>query len=157
MKKLDKTVKNESIYIALWVVILSLLMESVFLIISRWDFTVILGNLLGAAAAILNFFLLGLTVQNVANKDDQDRAKTTMKFSQVFRLLALAIVIILAIIFKNVFNLWATIIPLIFPRIAIAFRPLFNKKMDGDFMLKNKDDNKVENENSNDESEVDNK
>ena len=64
MKKTDPTVKKETIYIAVWTVILSVFIHSVFLILKRWDLTVLYGNLLGIFLAVLNFFLLGRTVQS---------------------------------------------------------------------------------------------
>ena len=61
MKKIDSVVLRETGYIALWVLIFSVLMEAVFLVTGYFDYTVPLGNLLGAAATVLNFFLMGLT------------------------------------------------------------------------------------------------
>ena len=84
MKRIDPTVLKETKYIAIWVIIFSVLMEAVFLIIGRWDYTVILGNLLGAVAAVLNFFLMGLTVQNALGKDEKG-AKNTVRVSQIYR------------------------------------------------------------------------
>lgn len=51
--KIDAIVRRETIYIAVWVGILSLLMEAVFLIIGKWDYTVLLGNLLSGAVVQL--------------------------------------------------------------------------------------------------------
>ena len=44
-KKVDPTVKTETRFIALVVLILMILMEAVFLIIGQWDITVLLGGL----------------------------------------------------------------------------------------------------------------
>ena len=49
MKRIDQTVLTETGYIAVWEVIFSVLMQAVFLIAGIWDYTVLLGNLLGAA------------------------------------------------------------------------------------------------------------
>lgn len=68
MKKIDEAVLKETKFIAVSVLILSALMEAVFLIIGKWDITVLFGNLLGGGFAILNFFLMGLTVQNAVTK-----------------------------------------------------------------------------------------
>ena len=68
-KKVDGTVRKETIYIAAAVLILSMLMQAVFLIIKQWDYTVLLGNLLGGGVAVLNFFLMGLTVQKATSAD----------------------------------------------------------------------------------------
>ena len=75
--KIDKTVRRETLFVAVYTVILSALMEAVFLLIGKWDYTVLLGNLLGAGGAVLNFFLMGLTVQSAVMKDEKD-AKTQM-------------------------------------------------------------------------------
>jgi len=72
MKKIDATVLKETGFIAAFTLILSLLMQSVFLIIGKWDYTVLLGNLLGYLAAVGNFFLLGLTVQSAVEKEEKE-------------------------------------------------------------------------------------
>ena len=48
---MDPAVKKETGYIVVWVVLLSLVMEGVFLIIGQWDLSVLFGNLGGAAVA----------------------------------------------------------------------------------------------------------
>lgn len=126
MKKIDSTVKKESLYIAIWVVILSAIMEAVFLIIGKWDYTVILGNLLAGIISILNFFLMALTIQNAVNKEDK-AAKATMKLSQTLRMLMMLVALILGVVLPC-FNMWASIIPFFFPRIAITFRGIKKDK-----------------------------
>jgi putative Mn2+ efflux pump MntP len=126
--KIDATVKKETKYIALWGIILSLVLEAVFLIISRWDYTVLLGNVLGTFASTLNFFLLGLTVQKAVLKDEKE-AKTTMKLSQTYRNIMMLIIAALGVSL-DCFNVWATLIPFFFPRVAIAFRTFTDKKGD---------------------------
>ena len=126
MKKIDATVKRETLYIGLWTLVMSVFMEAVFLVIQKWDYTVLLGNLLGFAASVLNFFLLGLTVQSVLGKEEKE-AKNALKLSQGLRLLMMLVVAVLAAVLP-VFHLWATVIPFFFPRVAIMLRPLFFKK-----------------------------
>ncbi len=125
MFKLNDTVKKETAYIAAWILILSAVMQSVFLCIGKWDYTVLLGNILGGGAGILNFLLLGVTVQKAVNKDEKD-AKTFMKASQSLRTLMLFIIAAIGAIL-NIFNTWTVLIPLLFPRIAIALSPLIRK------------------------------
>lgn len=122
MNKIDSTVIKETKYIAVWVIILSVIMEAVFLVIGMWDYKVLLGNIWGAAIAVLNFLLMGITVQKAVMKDEKDAA-TTMKFSQTMRNAMLLIGAVLGIVLPF-FNDAAAIIPLFFPRIAIAFIPL---------------------------------
>ena len=126
MKKIDPVVINGTKYIGAWCLVFSVLMEAVFLLLTKWDYTVLLGNLLGALAATLNFFLMGLTVQGALGKEEKD-ARNAIRTSQLYRnllLVAVAVVGILAPCFHGV----ATIVPLFFPRIAILLRPLFEKK-----------------------------
>ncbi len=82
--KIDATVRRETIYIAVWVGILSLLMEAVFLIIGKWDYTVLLGNLLSGAVAVGNFFLMGYTVQKAVDHE-QKRAAGSQNACRAFR------------------------------------------------------------------------
>lgn len=126
MKKIDPTVLKETGYIAIFTFILSMLMQSVFLIISKWDYTVLLGNLLGYLASVGNFFLLGLTVQSAVEKEEKD-AKNLMKLSSTLRLLMMFVVAITGYVIPA-FNVIAMIIPYLFPRIALAVRPAFLKK-----------------------------
>jgi amino acid permease len=101
-------------------------MQAVFLVIGAWDYTVILGNLLGYAAIVLNYFGIGLTVQKALEKDEKD-AKQTMKLSNTVRMLFLFCVAVIGVTVP-VFHMVAVLVPLLFPRIAIAFRMLGNKK-----------------------------
>lgn len=130
MKKTDPVVRKETIYITVWTVVMSLFIHSVYLILKRWDYTVLTGNILGIALAVLNFFLLGRTVQSALSKEGKD-AQNAMKVSQMLRYLMVIVAIALAAVFKQHISVIAAVVPLIFPRIAIAFRPLFNKKDEG--------------------------
>lgn len=132
MKKIDTAIKKETLYIAAWVIVLSALMQAIFLIVAQftsltWDYTFLLGNLLSAGIGILNFFLMGLSVQRALNKDEKG-AKNTMKISQLYRFLLLLIVLIIGII-APCFSNWTVVIPIFFPRIALLIRPLFNKRI----------------------------
>ncbi|MBO5775751.1 MAG: hypothetical protein J6V83_02570 [Clostridia bacterium] len=126
MKKIDKTIIKETLYILVCVIILSAVMQSVFLIIHKWDYTVLLGNLLTGFAVTLNFFLMGLGVQKSLGKEEKE-AKKVIRISQIYRYLILIAFLIIGVVF-SCFNNWTVFIPILFPRIAIAIRPLFNKK-----------------------------
>lgn len=126
MKKVDSTIIKETVYIFAFTLIFSVLMQAVFLIIGKWNYTVLLSNLLGGIAAVGNFFLMGLSVQSALDKEEKD-AKSTMKLSQMLRTLLLFIVAVIGHV-APCFNLLAVVIPYIFPRVAIALRPLFEKK-----------------------------
>ena len=126
MKKIDAIVLKETKYILVWELILSVLMQAVFLVIGEWDYTVLLGNILSASAAVLNFFLMGISIQKALEKDEND-AKKTIKLSQSYRFLFLIVVLVAGAAIPC-FNLWAVLVPVLFPRIAIVFRPYFDRK-----------------------------
>lgn len=101
-------------------------MQAVYLIIGRWDYTVLLGNLMGCIAAVGNFFFMGLTIQNALGKDEK-QVRNAVRLSLTLRMLILAVFVGLGVLL-DCFNTIAVIIPFAFPRIAIAFRPLYDKK-----------------------------
>jgi hypothetical protein len=128
MKTVDPAVKRETRYIALWVSVFSAVMQAVFLILNKWDYTVLLGNTLSGVAAVANFFLMGLAVQSAVLKDEKDAA-TAMKASQSMRMFMLFAVAAVGVLLPC-FNTWTTLIPLFFSRFAVMLRPLWDKRRD---------------------------
>jgi len=125
MKKIDPTVLKETRYIACLCGILSAFLQAAFLVSGFWDYTVLLGNLLSVSLSVLNFFLMGLTVQNALGKEEKE-ARNAMKVSQMYRTMLLLVITVLGVVLPC-FNLWTVLIPLLFPRIAVAIRPLFDR------------------------------
>ena len=124
---MDPAVKKETGYITVWVLLLSLLMEAVFLIIRQWDLSVLFGNLGGAVLAVGNFFLLAYTVSRAVDKGKPEEAAQRVKATATLRLIGVGALSALLIgVFKT--NIFATLIPLLFPRVAIAFRPILDRK-----------------------------
>lgn len=107
-------------------------MQCVFLIIGKWYYTVLLGNLLSGAVSVFNFFLLGITVQKAIETGDVKAAKTKMRISQFARLLMLGVVAVLGATLPWCFDLWATLIPMLFPRVSMIIRQILIKKEGGD-------------------------
>lgn len=120
--KVDPTIKKETGYIALTVVILSALLEAVYLVIGQWGLPVLFGNLLGAGVGILNFFLMGIGLQSALNKDEKG-AKATVSFSHTMRFLLMAAVVVIAV-FVDFIGLLPTILSLFFPSIGVYMRTL---------------------------------
>lgn len=126
MQKIDPTVLKETRYIAAAVIVLSAVMEAVFLILGKWNYTVLLGNLLGAAAAVGNFLLMGISIQKTLDMTPEDAAKR-MKLSQRLRMLMLLVIAVIGVALKC-FNTIAVLATLFFPRIGVAFRPALDRK-----------------------------
>ena len=111
-KNVDKVVLKETRFIAVFVLLCSLLMQAVFLVIGMWDYTVLLGNLLGAALAVGNFFLMGLTVQKCLTLEPDEAKK---------RMMLVVCMIGAAVPFCNTI---AVLVPQLFPRIGVTVRGL---------------------------------
>ena len=126
MAKLDPTVKKETLYIAVWTAALSLLMEAAFLLAGAWSPAVLGGNLVGAALAVGNYLLLGITVSKAAG-GPPDKVAMRVRSSMTARLLGQAAVCALAVGILHT-NVYATVIPLLFPRVGIAFRPMIDRR-----------------------------
>ena len=127
MTKMDPVVRKETGYIAAWVLALSPVMELVFALLRRWDFSVLTGNLAGAAMAVGNYLLLGRAVVRAVALGQPDKAALQIRSSRTVRLLGVAALCALCVgVLKT--NVYATLIPLLFPRIGLAFRPLIDRK-----------------------------
>ena len=127
---MDPAVKKETGYIAAWVILLSLIMEAVFLLLRKWDLSVLFGNLGGAVISIGNFFLMALIATRAMNRGVEtgkpEEAAARVKATTMVRLLGCVLLCVLLIaVFKT--NVYATLIPMLFPRIGIVFWPKFNK------------------------------
>ena len=126
MAKLDPVVRKETAYAATWVAALSLVMEVAFLVLKRWSGAVLAGNLIGAGAAVGNYLLLGITVAKAAG-GPPEKVAMKVRSSMTARMLGQAVICAAAVgILKT--NVYATILPLLFPRIGIAFRPMIDRK-----------------------------
>lgn len=124
--KVDPIVRKETVWIGTCVLIGSMLMQAVFLILRRWDMTVLLGNLLGAALAVGNFFLMALTVQKSLEMEPAD-AKKRMQFSHSMRMLMLVVGCAIGAAVPC-FHLIAVLVPLLMPRIGVGIRGALIKK-----------------------------
>lgn len=146
MLKLQPAVKQDTLRIAAGTACLACVMMLVFLMIGRFDLTVLLGTLLGSATAVGNFFFMALTIQKAvesmkdapapapqepADPDDPDgepadappsalsqAARQRVQLSYSLRMLAIIAVGIIALT-VDVFHPIATLLPLLFPRIVI--------------------------------------
>lgn len=127
MEKPQKAVIDNTVYIATTTLILSVLMQAVFLVIAKWNIRVLFGNLLGGAAAVGNFFAMAMTVQKAVDKD-ADKAKAYMKLSHTLRFAVLVIVVAFGCVFKSVFDPIAVVLPLLFPRVGVMLYPIIVKR-----------------------------
>lgn len=91
-----------------------------------FDYTVILGGLAGGFISVLNFFLMGLTVQKVAAAPDESSARNRMRASYTQRMLMQLLWVVLAIVIPC-FQFAAGIIPLFIPSFGIKLLGIANR------------------------------
>ena len=130
--KLQKAVKDESIFVALGSIILSVIMVIVFFILHRvfpervpMDLPVIIGAVGGCAVAIGNFFLMAVTVQKVAGIENYDQAYRSMQVSYRYRTFLQLIWCVLTMVLGFI-NPVAGMLPLLWPSLLIKGRGILN-------------------------------
>lgn len=131
--KLQESVKKESINVLLFSSIACVLMFLVFFILHQkmpdkvgFNYSVILGGLIGTAVACLNFFWMGLTVQRVVNTENQDIAYQTMRLSYRNRTLMQVLWLALCMLLPQI-HVIAGILPLLFPGIFLKARGVLKR------------------------------
>ena len=130
MPKVSDAVRRETLWVAAWTGGLCLVMHLVFALIGQWNTGVLLGSLLGFAVAVGNFFWMAMRIQKAVGLPEKD-ARRIIQSSMMMRMLLLAGTMILGFTVAWL-NGWATVIPLIFPSIAVKLRPLWKKGLDAD-------------------------
>ena len=132
--EVQPAVKKETGHVAVYTAIGAALMWVIFGILHGvmpekvpFDYTVFLGGLGGGLIAVLNFFLMGLTVQKVAASTDEDAARMKMKASYSQRML-LQMLWVVAAIALPCFQFAAGILPLLFPSLGIKIHSIIFKK-----------------------------
>lgn len=132
--KLQPAVKKETLHVILYCVIGTAVMWLVFPLLCyffpdtmKFDYKVFVGGILGSLVAILNFFLMAITVQKVAATEDEGQARSLMKLSYSRRLI-LQIAWIVIAIFAPIVQPVAGILPLLFPGMGIKVMGIINFK-----------------------------
>ena len=130
--KLQKAVKDETVFVALGSVILSAVMVIVFFVLHRafpdrvpMDLPVVIGAVGGCAVAVGNFFLMALTVQKVAGIENYDQAYRSMQVSYRYRKFLQLIWCVLTMVLKFI-NPVAGMLPLLWPSLLIKGRGILN-------------------------------
>ena len=131
---IQPAVRKETRHVAIGTGICVVLMWVVFAILHAvtpeqipFDYTVILGGLGGGIIAVLNFFLMGLTVQKVVSREDEGQARNKMKASYSQRML-LQLLWGIAAIAAPCFQFAAGLLPLLFPNIVIKTMGILGTK-----------------------------
>lgn len=133
MSILQPAVKKETQKVVIYTVMGVILMWIVLFLLRPampdkivFDYTTILAGIIGGGVAVLNFFLMGISVQNIAATEDQDLAKKKMKTSYSQRM-ALQLIWVVIAIAAPCFYFVAGILPLLFPSLGIKLMAVIKK------------------------------
>ncbi len=133
MSILQPAVKKETQKVVIYTVVGVILMWIVLFLLRPampdkivFDYTTILAGIIGGGVAVLNFFLMGISVQNIAATEDQDLAKKKMKTSYSQRM-ALQLIWVVIAIAAPCFYFVAGILPLLFPSLGIKLMAVIKK------------------------------
>ncbi len=128
--KPDRTVLQQTGRLAAGVAMLVALMFAVYAILGRFSPAVLGGGLFTGLLSVANFFVMGLTVQNIAGRaaekqrDEAEIAEFSkqmenrMRLSKNLRMIALFALIVVGIKVFG-FDALATILPIAFPTVVI--------------------------------------
>lgn len=129
--KPQETVLRETRRIAVGVFSMLAIMLVVYAVMGRFSLAVVLGGLIGSLYAVINFLLLGMTVQKVAEmrEGNEELARMQMKSSYNMRMVIMILLIVVAFALPFVDGL-ACMIPMLFPRLTILVLQLTGKIKD---------------------------
>ncbi|MEG1801096.1 MAG: ATP synthase subunit I [Oscillospiraceae bacterium] len=124
--KLDAEVVKQVKNIAMYNGALTAVLNLVFFFIGKWDYTVLLGSLLGYSMSLISFIFLGISIQKAMEKE-QKQAQAYMQSTYIGRM-ALTVVMIVIAITVPAINWVSAVIPLVFTRISIMLMNFIKKE-----------------------------
>lgn len=124
-----KIVFHETGIIAIGEVICLALMLAVHALLGRFSREVLLGGIIGALLAVLNFFFMAMGASMAADKavnQDVKGGQKQIKLSYFIRMIAI-FVILFACVKSGLCNALASVLPLLFVRPVITVAEFFRK------------------------------
>lgn len=115
--KLQPAVRKETLHIAWGVCGLGAVMLLAFALLGRFHLSVFWGFLVGGTVSVINFLLLGITVQKAA-QSDSSKGAYLIRLSYSIRILLLGVYIFIAMRVAWL-NSFTAVVSLFFPRITI--------------------------------------
>ena len=125
-----KFVLQQTLIIAIGQIVGVGVMLGIFALLGRLDYTVVLGGLIGALVALLNFFFMAVSLTLAADRAVQQDAKggkSLVKSSYAIRTIVMFVVLILCAK-SGYFHPLALVIPLAFTRPILTLAELLKKK-----------------------------
>ena len=125
-----KYVLGQTAVVALGEMIGVAAMIGIFALLDSFDKTVLLGGIVGAAVAVVNFFVMAIAVNIAADKaqnQDVKGGQATIKLSYTLRMLCM-VVVLFAFAKSGLCNVIALVVPLIFTRFTLTLQEFFRRK-----------------------------
>ena len=124
-----KFVFQETAVIAIGQVICVCAMYGIYALLGQFDTTVLVGGIVGAALAILNFFFMAIGANLAADKAVEQNVKGGQAFIRSSYLLRLVVLFIVLYAFakSGLCNVIAMVLPLVFVRPIITVAEFFRK------------------------------
>ena len=129
MDETRKIVIRETVYILIGVSVLTAIMFGVYALLDRFQWSVLLGGIVGAFLAIGNFFFMAVSATlaaDKAEKQDVNGGANLMRASYPVRLLVVGAALLICG-FSGYFDVIALVLPLAFVRPVITFSAFFRK------------------------------
>lgn len=118
LKETMKIVIGEAVVLAL--------MFAVFALADRFDRTVVLGGLLGAAANVMYFFLICIGVNSASHEENKKRQKMSFSISYYLRLILLGVCVAIGLKL-DCFNNIAVVVPVLMTRPILSVAEILGK------------------------------
>ncbi len=125
---MTKNVKTDVLRVAAGNFILGGIMVVIFALVGHFSLDVLWGALLGCSFVSLSFLWLAISVSKNVEKDPEN-ARKRVSATYTYRLLAMALMVVIAIKLP-VFNWVAAVIPLFYQRIVITLVAKMRSKED---------------------------
>lgn len=100
-------------------ILLTVLENIGYVILGHWNYTVLLGSLLGLAITTVFFYSICVSVPKALAYGDAELAQKSIRASRSVRTVVMAVGLVAAIKLPW-FDMFATAIPLVFTRVSIA-------------------------------------
>jgi len=140
----------ELLFLIIGEIAVSAVIALVYFIIEKFTLSVIFGALLGSTVTVVNFLVLIVTTNRAIDKmlllrgdkemTEEEAEKFAMenkaslmaaqKISYIVRMLSIALTLVLALLLRNVFDVIATVVPLLMLRPMLTVSQLVKAKKD---------------------------
>ena len=123
--KLDKEVLRENRKMAVGCLVCTVLVMAGFLFARQFDYTVVLGGVIGWMLAVGNFFFMSVGITKALETGEENAAKLKMRTSYITRTLVMLAVIAVSLVLDQIH--WLPVVASVFyPRIVITALNLFS-------------------------------